>query len=164
MPNALPLVHLKDTHHLEHLAWAVYDGALPIGSCPELLGECQWCTMLAGIFKHIYKGHNETAHCPPYTLMSWDWQQRTEVVCEECRQSAMCCRHDDGHRARRQRLRSGSRHHSKMPSQKGWTRNTCGSPPNTAIKVPLCRGTLFPKLKHHTQALLSCECTGVCQV
>ena len=127
----MPLVNLNDTRHLECLAWAVYDRALHVGSCPELPGECQWCTMLAGIFKHIYKGRDETAHCPPYTLVSWDCQQRSEVVCEEHRQNAIHCRHDDGHRARGQRLRSSSRHHSKMPSQKGWTRYTCCSPPNT---------------------------------
>ena len=59
MLDALLLVNLKDTHHLEHLTWAVYDGALLVGSCPELPGECQWCTVLAGIFKHIYKGHEK---------------------------------------------------------------------------------------------------------
>ena len=132
MPDALPLVNLKDTRHLKHLTWAVYNGALHVGSHPGLLGEHQWYTVLAGIFKHIYKGHNETAHCLPYTLVLWDCKQRTEVVCEECRQNTVCCGHDDGHRARGQRLRSSSRHHSKMPCQKGWTRYTCSSPPNTS--------------------------------
>ena len=116
MPDAMPLVNVNDTRHLECLAWAVYDRALHVGSCPELPGECQSCTMLAGIFKHIYKGCNKTAHCPPYTLASWDCQLRTEVVCEEHRQDAACCGHDDGRRARGQRLRSSSRCHSKMPS------------------------------------------------
>ena len=116
MPDALPLVNLKDTRHLERLAWAVYDGALLLGSCPELLGERQWCTVLAGVFKHIYKGCNEMTHCLPYTLASWDCQQRTEVACEEHRQNALCWGHDDGRRARTQRLRSSSRHHSKMPN------------------------------------------------
>ena len=116
MPDTLLLVNLKNTCHLEHLTWAVYDRALHVGSDPELLGECQWCTVLAGIFKHIYMGRDEMAHCLPYTFASWDCQQRTEVVCEECRQNAMHCRHDDERRARAWRLRSGSRHHSKMPS------------------------------------------------
>ena len=88
MPDALSLVNLKDTRHLECLTWAVYDGALLVGSHPELLGECQWCTMLAGIFKHIYKDRNEMIHCPPYTLVSWDSQERMEVAYEECRQNA----------------------------------------------------------------------------
>ena len=133
MLHAMPLVNLNDTCHLEHLALAVYNGALHVGNHPELPGECQWCTVLAGIFKHIYKGHNETAHCPPYTLVSWYCQQRTEVVCEECRQNATHCRHDDGYRARGQRSRSGSRCCSKMPSWKVWIRYTCGSPPNTPL-------------------------------
>ena len=89
MPDTLPLLNLKDTHHLEHLAWAVYDGALLVGSHPELLGECQWCTVLAGIFKHIYKGHDEMTHCLLYTLASWDCQQRMEAACEERRQNAV---------------------------------------------------------------------------
>ena len=113
MLDALPLVNLKDTCHLECFAWPVYDGALLMGSHPELPGECQWCTMLAGIFKHIYKGHDKMAHCPLYTLASWDCQQRMEVACEEHRQNALCCRHDDGHRARAWRSRSGSRCHSR---------------------------------------------------
>ena len=131
MLDAMPSVNLNDTWHLECLAWAVYNGALHVGNCPEVPGECQWCTVLAGIFQHIYKGCNKTAHCLPYTLASWDCQQRTEVVCEECRQNTTCGRHDGGCRARRQGSRSGSRHHSKTPSQKGWIRCTHGSPPNT---------------------------------
>ena len=65
MPDTMLLVNLNDTRHLECLAWTVYNGALHVGNCPELLGEHQWCTMFAGIFQHIYKGHDETAHCPP---------------------------------------------------------------------------------------------------
>ena len=145
MPDAMLLVNLNDTRHLKCLTWAVYNGALLVGNHPELPGECQWCTVLAGIFQHIYKGHNETAHCAPYTLASWDCQQRTEVVCEERRQNATHCRHDGGCRARGQRLRSGSRHHSKTPSQKGWTRYTCSSPPNTLpLRYPGAGELFFP--------------------
>ena len=133
MPDALLLVNLKDTCYLERLAWAVYDGALAVGSHPELPGECQWYTVLAGIFKHIYKGCDEMTHCPPYTAL-WDCQQRMEVACEERRQNALHCQHDDVHRARAWRSRSGSRCHSKMPSQKGWTRYTHSSPPNTLLE------------------------------
>ena len=139
--DALALMNLKDTSHLEHLTWAVYD-SMYVGSHPELPGECQWCTVLAGIFKHINKGCDETAHCPPYTLVC-DCQQRTEVVCEKHRQNATCCRHNDGQRARGQRSRSGSRCHSKTPSQKGWMRYTCGSPPNTLPLRYHCVGELF---------------------
>ena len=63
--------------HLKCLAWAIYDGALLVGSQPELSGDHQWCTMLAGIYKHIYRSHDDATHCPPYTLASWDCQQRT---------------------------------------------------------------------------------------
>ena len=114
--DTMPLVNLNDTRHLEHLAWAVYNRALCVGNCPELRGECQWCTVLAGIFQHIYKGRNKTAHCLPYTLVSWNCQQRTDVVCEECRQNTTRGGHDGGHRARGQGLRSGPRRRSKTPS------------------------------------------------
>ena len=145
-----------------------------MGSHPELLGECQWCTVLAGIFKHINGGDDETAHCPPFTLVSWDCQQRTEVVCQECRQNAAHCGHDDGHRSRGQRLRSGSRHHSKMPSRKGWTRYTCCSPPNTPPSRYHSAGELFspgsdttPKLSSAVSipayARSSCSAGGVAQ-
>ena len=131
VPDAMPLVNLNDTWLLEHLAWAVYNGVLHVGNHPELPGEHQWCTMLAGIFQHIYKGRGETAHCLPYTLASLDCQQRTDMVCEECRQNTTHGRHDDGHGARGQGSRSSSRCCSKTSSQKGWTRFTCNSPPNT---------------------------------
>ena len=173
IPDALLLVNLRKTHHLECLAWAVYDGALLVGSHPELLGERQWCTVLAGIFKHIYKGRNEMAYCPPYILASWDCQQRMEAACEH-RQNAPHCRHDDGHRARAWRSRSSSRCCSKMPSQKGWSRYTCGSPPNTPpLRYPGV-GELFsssldttPKLSSAvsvpTYARSSCSAGGVAQ-
>ena len=131
VPDAMWWVNLNDTYYLEGLTWAIYDGALLVGGRPELLGDRQWCTMLAGIFKHIYKGHNKTAHCPPYTLVSWDCQQRTKVLCKERRRGATWCGHNDGCRARKQRSRSSSRCHSRMPSQMGWSRYSCCSPPNT---------------------------------
>ena len=170
----MPLVNLNDTQHPECLTWAVYDGALHVGNHPELPGECQWCTMLAGIFQHIYKGRDETAHCPPYTLASWDCQQRTDVVCEERRQNIVCGRQDGGCRARGQGLGSGSRHHSKTPSQEGWTRFTCSSPPNTPPSRYPGVGELFypspdttPKLSSAVSipahARSSCSGEGVAQ-
>ena len=45
--------------------------------------------MLAGSFKHIYRGRDDTAHCPPYTLASWDCQQRIEALCQEGIQGAV---------------------------------------------------------------------------
>ena len=123
-------INLNDTHHLEHLAWAIYNRALLVGSQSKLPGDHQWCTMLAGIFKHIYRGRSETAHCLPYTLVWLDCQQRTKVICQEQRQGATWSGHNNGCRARRQRSRSGFRHHSRTPSQMGWTSYTCCSPPN----------------------------------
>ena len=35
MPDALSLMNVNDSHHLEHLAWAVYDGALLVGGWPN---------------------------------------------------------------------------------------------------------------------------------
>ena len=133
MPNTLLQVNLIDTHHLKHLAWAVYNGALLVGGQPELPGDCQWCTVLADIFKHIYRGHDDAAHCPPYTLALWDCQQRTEVLCEEQRRGAAWCGHKNGHRARRRRSRSSSRFCSRMPSLMGWSGYSCCSPPNMPL-------------------------------
>ena len=81
MVDALSLLNINDARHLEHLAWVVYDGTLLVGRRPELPRDCQWCTILAGTYKLIYRGHDDVAHCPPYTLASWDCQERTEVWC-----------------------------------------------------------------------------------
>ena len=43
----------------------------------------------------------------------------------------MQCRHNDGYKARRWTSRSGSRCHSRIPSQMEWNGYTCCSPPNT---------------------------------
>ena len=81
MLDALSLLNVNDTHHLECLTWVIYDGALLVGGQPELPRNRQWCTVLAVLYKHIYKGHDDVAHCPLYTLASWDCQERTEVLC-----------------------------------------------------------------------------------
>ena len=70
----------NDTHHLKCLMWAVYDGALLVGRRPELPRNCQWCTVLVGLYKHIYWGCDDVAHCLPYTLASWDCQEKTEAL------------------------------------------------------------------------------------
>ena len=88
VPDAVSQINLNDTRHLKHLAWAMYDGVLLIGSQSELPGDHQWCTVLAGIFKHIYRDCDDVAHCPPYMLASWDCQQRTEALCKEQRRGA----------------------------------------------------------------------------
>ena len=75
MPDTLVLLNVNDIRHLEHLAWVVYDGVFLVGPQPEVLGDCSWCTVLAGLHQHIYRGHNDVAHCPPQTLGSWDCQE-----------------------------------------------------------------------------------------
>ena len=127
VPDALSLLNIKDAHHLEHLAWVVYDGALLVGRQPELPRDHQWCTILAGTFKHIYRGCNDAAHCPPYTLASWDCKERTEVLHQEGKLGAAWSGHKRASRSRR-RSRSSSRHCSRIP---GLTRH--------AAKVPLWR-------------------------
>ena len=80
VPDALALLNVNDARHLECLAWAVYNGALLVGPQPELPGDHPWCTVLAGLHKHIYRGCNDTAHCPPHTLGSRDCQEWIEVL------------------------------------------------------------------------------------
>ena len=140
MPDAMLQISLNNTHHPKHLAWAKYYGALLVGSQPELPGDCQWCTMLAGIIKHIYGGCDDVAHCPPYMLALWDCQQRTKVLCKEQRQGAAWCGPKNTSRARR-RSRSSFRHHSRMLSHMGWSGYSCCSPPNM---LPRCHSMAEP--------------------
>ena len=80
IPDALALLNIQDARHLEHLAWAVYDSALLVGPRPELLGTHTWCTVLAGLQRHIYRGCDDAAHCPPQTLGSWDHEEWVEAL------------------------------------------------------------------------------------
>ena len=80
MPDALALLNVNEVCHLELFAWAVYDSALMVGPQLELLGERSWCTVLAGLHKHIYRGHDDAAHSPPQTLGSWDCQEQIEAL------------------------------------------------------------------------------------
>ena len=76
VPGALALLNVEDVRHLEHLVlWVVYDGILMVGLWPELLGDHPWCTVLAGLQQHIYRGRDDVAHCLPQTLGSWDCQE-----------------------------------------------------------------------------------------
>ena len=81
VPDALTLLNVADVHHLEHLMWAVYDDILLVGLWPKLLGNHPWCAMLAGLQQHIYRGHDDVAHCPPQMLSSWDHQEQVEALC-----------------------------------------------------------------------------------
>ena len=80
MPDTFALLNVDDVHHLEQPVWAVYDGVLLVGPRPELSGDCPWCTVLAGLYQHIYKGCNDVAHCPPQMLGSWDCQEQIEAL------------------------------------------------------------------------------------
>ena len=80
VPDTLALLNVDDVCHLEHLTWVVYDGALLVGPWPKLLGNCSWCTVLARLHQHIYRGHDDMAHCPPQTLGSWDCQEWIEAL------------------------------------------------------------------------------------
>ena len=133
MPDALSLLNLNNAHHLKCLTWAVYDGALLVGRQPELPRDRQWCTMLAGNFKHIYRGCDDVAHCQPYTLALWDCQERTEVLRQEGRLGATWSNHKNAPRARR-RSRRSSRCHSRTPSQRDWSGYSCCSPPNMLLR------------------------------
>ena len=81
VPDVLALLNMDDARHLEHLTWAVYNGALLVGKWPELPGDHPWCMVLAGLHKHIYRGCDDTAHCLPHMLGSWNCQERIEVLC-----------------------------------------------------------------------------------
>ena len=74
VPDALALLNTEDAQHLECLAWAVYDIALLVGPRP-------WCTVLAGLQQHIYRGCKDVAHCPPQTLGSWDHEEWVQALC-----------------------------------------------------------------------------------
>ena len=80
VPNALALLNVNNSHHLECLTWAVYDGTLLVGQQPKLPGDDPWCTVLVGLQKHIYRGHNDVAHCLPHMLGSWNCQEWIEVL------------------------------------------------------------------------------------
>ena len=78
--DTLALLNVEDAQHLERLAWAVYNGAILVGPRPKLSGTCTWCAVLAGLQRHIYRGCNDAAHCPPQTLGSWDHEERVEAL------------------------------------------------------------------------------------
>ena len=146
VPDALSLLNVNDTCHLEHLMWVVYDGALLVGRQPELPGNCQWCIMLAGLYKHIYWGHNDTANCLPYTLASWDCQERTEVLRQEGKLGSSQSGHWRASRSRR-RSRSSSRCCSRccprMPALRDLNGHSCCSPSNTPLRCH-CGESLSP--------------------
>ena len=142
MPDALALLNVNDACHLKYLTWAVYDKVLLVGGQPKLPGNCPWCMVLAGLYKHIYRGHEDAAHCPPHTLASWDSQERIEVLCRGGRLSSMWGSQRGASRPWR-RSRSSSRCHSQTLAQ--GDRNGCShsSSPCTPLRCH-CRATLSP--------------------
>ena len=111
---------------------------------PELPRDCQWCTTLAGTYKHIYRGHDDVAHCPLYTLASWDCQERTKVLHQEGKLGSAWSGHKRASRSRK-RSRSSSRHHSRTPALRDWSGHSCCPPPNMLPRChcgePLSPGT-----------------------
>ena len=75
MPDALALLNVNDIRDLERLTCAVYDGLLLVGLWPKLSGDHPWCTVLARLHQHIYRGCDDATHCPPQMLGSWDCQE-----------------------------------------------------------------------------------------
>ena len=150
MPGALSLLNISDTHHLKCLVWAVYNGALLVGRQPELPGNCQWYTVLVGLYRHIYWGCNDAAHCSLYTLASWDCQERTEALRHKGKLGSAWSGHKRASRSRR-RSRSSSRHHSRMPALRVWSGHSCCLLPNMPLRCycgePLSPGAdTMPKL------------------
>ena len=115
MPDALALLNVNEVRHLEHLVWVVYDGTLLVGPRPELLGDRSWCTVLAGLHKHIYRGCDDVAHCPPQMLGSWDCQEQIEALHRVGSLSSMQSRQRRASQFQR-RSQSSSRHRSQMPA------------------------------------------------
>ena len=142
VPDALSLLNVNDTHHLEHLTWVVYDRALLVGRRSELPGNWQWCTVLVDLYRHIYRGCDDTAHCPLYTLASWDCQERTEVLCQEGKLGSTWSGHRRASRPRR-RSRSSSRCCSRTPALRDWSGHSCCLRPNMPLKCH-CREPLSP--------------------
>ena len=115
VPDALALLNVNDVCHLKCLMWAVYDSILMVGLWPELLGDRSWCTVLAGLHQHIYRGCNDVAHCPPQTLGSWDCQECIEALHHVGGLSSV----QSGWRQVSwpwRRSQSGSQCHSQMPA------------------------------------------------
>ena len=75
------------------------------------------------------QGCHDAAHCPLYTLASWDCQKRTEVLRWEGKLGAAW----NGYK-RASRSRSGSRHHSWTPGLRDWSGHSCCSPPNMSLR------------------------------
>ena len=142
MPDALSLLNIDDAHHLEHLAWAVYNGALLVSERPKLPGDRPRCTVLASLHKHIHQGCDDMAHCPPHMLGSWDCQEQIEVLCRGGRLSSTRGGHRRASQSRR-RSRSSSWHCSQTPARGNRDGHSHGSSPRTPSRSH-CRAATPP--------------------
>ena len=125
---------MDDTCHLEGLAWAVYNGPLLVGARPKLPGDHPWCTVLAGLHKHIYWGHDDVAHCLPHMLGSWDCQEWIEALRRGSRLSSTQSRWRRASQPRR-RSQSSLRCHSETLAWGNRDGHSCGSSPPYTFEV-----------------------------
>ena len=75
--DAYPLVDLTDVDDLECLGWAVYNGVFIPGNPPT--GHHDWSCIITEMTLHlIFCGKTVGAHCPPYTVVSFNakWAMR----------------------------------------------------------------------------------------
>ena len=113
-----------------------------MGGRPELPGDRPWCTVLAGLYKHIYRGGDDVAHCPPHTLGSWDCQERIEVLHRWSRLSSMRSGWRGASQPRR-RSRSSSRRCFQTPAWGNREGCSCGSSPCMPSRCH-CGATVSP--------------------
>ena len=142
MFDVLSLLNMDDARHLKHLVWAVYDGTLLMGRWPKLPGDCPWCMVLAGLYKHIYRGCDDVAHCPPHTLGFWDCQERIEVLRRGVGLSSTQCSQRRASWPRR-KSRSSSECHSQTPT---WgNRDGCSHGPSPCMPLRSHCGATTPR-------------------
>ena len=96
----------------------------------------------AGLYKHIYRGCEDMAHCPPHTLASWDCQERVEVLQRGGRLGSMWNGQQRSSRPRR-RSRSSSQCCSQTLAQGDRNGHSHGSLPCMPSRCH-CRAALCP--------------------
>ena len=98
--------------------------------------------VLAGLYKHIYRGCKDAAHCLPHTLPSWDYQERIEALHRGGRLSSMQGGQKRASRPRR-RSRRSSRCCSQTPAWGDRDGCSCCSSPCMPLRCH-CGATLSP--------------------
>ena len=74
--DAMSCVVLGDLARLERLTWAVFDGALAVGTSPVLRPDESWERVVHGIFdKLVYIGRNPSDRCPMMTVSAKNMQE-----------------------------------------------------------------------------------------